>query len=189
MHAIFEFIPLILFFIVYKMYDIYWGTASLIVASIVQILIFIIRKKPVPKMNWIVLALITVFGGLTIYLHDDTFLKWKVSILYGLMASALLFSRYILSNNLIKKMLEESLELPSKVWDRLNLAWTAFFLSSAVANWYIAFHFSQETWVNFKVFGLTGFMIVFLILMLASIYKYLPQEESETQSSSSNTPE
>lgn len=177
MHALFEYLPLVVFFIFYKLFDIYWATASLIVLSAVQISYYFIQKKPVPKRIWIFFGLITVFGGLTIFLHDDTFLKWKVTIINGFFAVALCVSRYLFNNNIIKQFLAEALALPEKIWDKLNLAWAAFFVLCSVLNWYIAFNFSQETWVNFKVFGLTGLMFVFAIGSIFCLQKYLPQDD------------
>ena len=145
MHPVLEFFPLIIFLIVYKMYDIYWGTASLIVSSVIQILIYVIRKKPIPKMNWIVLGMITFFGGLTIYFHDDAFIKWKVTVINELFAVALLVSNHVFKKNLIKQFLGEALTLPEKIWTRLNFSWAMFFALCGLLNIYIAFNFDQDT--------------------------------------------
>jgi len=177
MHALFEYLPLVIFFIFYKVFDLYWATGALIVLSALQILYYILRKKPVPKRNWIFFGLILVFGSLTIFFHDDTFLKWKVTIINVFFAAALLVSRYLLNNNIIKQFLQESMELPKAIWDKLNLAWAGFFVLCATLNWYVAFHFEQSVWVNFKVFGLTGLTFVFAIASIASLYKFLPQDE------------
>lgn len=177
MHAFLEYIPLILFFVVYKFADIYWATGSLIIASILQILYYFIKKEKVPTKTWVLFGLITVFGGLTIFLQDDLFLKWKVSIINWLFAVALIISRYVFNKNIIKNMLDESMELPEKVWSNLNLSWAGFFTFCGAINIYIAFNFEQETWVNFKVFGLMGLTFVFAITSIMSLYKYLPQEE------------
>jgi intracellular septation protein len=182
MQAILEYLPLIIFFIFYKVFDIYWATGALIVLSALQITYHYIQKKPIPKRYWIFFALISVFGGLTIFFHDDTFLKWKVSIINVLFGVALLVSRYGFNSNIIEQFLQDSLTLPKKVWDKLNLAWAVFFTLCALLNWYIAFHFDQETWVNFKVFGLTGLTFVFAIGSIASLYKHLPQEDEPNNS-------
>jgi len=183
MHALFEYLPLIVFFIFYKIFDLYWATGSLIVLSALQIIIYIVRKKPVPKRNWILFTLILVFGGLTIFFHDDTFLKWKVSIINSFFGIALLFSRYVFTNNIIKQFLQESLELPESVWDKLNFSWAIFFFVIAVLNWYIAFNFPLETWVNFKVFGLTGLTLVFAFGCIAFLYRYLPVDDEKQDKS------
>lgn len=179
MHALFEYLPLIVFFALYKLVDIYWATASLIALSLLQIIFYKVKKQPVPKRTWVLFILISIFGGLTIYMHDDTFLKWKVTIINGFFAIALVVARYLFNNNIIKGFLAEAMELPEAIWDRLNLAWAGFFSICALLNWYIAFHFSQETWVNFKVFGLTGLTFIFAISSVLLLGKYLPEQPQD----------
>ena len=179
MHALLEYIPLVVFFIFYKFADIYWATGSLIVTSALQIIYYLIKKKPVPKRNWIFFGLIAVFGGLTIFLHDDSFIKWKVTIINLIFALALLISNYVFKKNIIKQFLAESLTLPEPVWSSLNLAWALFFATCGILNIYVAFNFDQEIWVNFKVFGLTGLTFVFAIGTILSLYKYLPTDGEE----------
>lgn len=176
MHALLEYIPLIVFFITYKFVDIYWATASLIVTSALQILYFVIKKEKVPTKNWIFFILILVFGGLTIFLRDDMFLKWKVTIINIVFAMALIISRYVFKKNFIKNFLSEALTLPETIWDKLNIAWAIFFASCAALNLYVAFNFSQEAWVNFKIFGLIGLTLVFAIGSIISLHKYLPKD-------------
>ncbi len=180
MHAFLEYIPLVIFFIFYKFADIYWATASLILASAIQITYFIIKKQPIPKRNLIFFGLIAIFGGLTIYMHDDTFLKWKVTIIQGFFAIALIISQKVFNKNIIKEFLGEALTLPEYIWGKLNLAWAIFFAVCGLLNWYIAFNFSLETWVNFKVFGLTALTFIFAIGSVLSLYKYMPDEHAQT---------
>lgn len=177
MRAFFEYIPLILFFVVYKFFDIYWATATLIVSSALQIIYFLVAKKPVPKRNLVFFALIAVFGGLTIYLHDDTFLKWKVTIINLCFAAGLVISDKFFNKNVIKELMGKELKLPEFIWAKLNIAWALFFTLCALLNWYVAFHYSQETWVNFKVFGLTILTLIFAISSVACIFKYIPKDE------------
>ncbi|WP_440876827.1 septation protein A [Thalassotalea sp. PLHSN55] len=179
MHALLEYIPLVVFFIFYKFADIYWATGSLIVTSALQIVYYMVKKQPVPTRNWVFFGLIAVFGGLTIFLHDDSFIKWKVTIINFVFALALIVSNYMFKKNLIKSFLGESLTLPEPVWSKLNFAWAVFFVVCGVLNIYIAFNFDQEVWVNFKVFGLTGLTFVFAIGSVLSLYKYMPKEEDE----------
>ncbi|WP_206485544.1 septation protein A [Thalassotalea sp. G2M2-11] len=186
MHALFEYLPLIIFFVIYKFGDLYWATGSLIVTSALQILYYLYKKQPVPKRNWIFFGLIAVFGGLTIFLQNDAFIKWKVTIINAIFACALLISNHVFNKNLIKEMMSENLPLPDFVWSRLNLAWATFFLICAVLNIYIAYNYSQETWVNFKVFGLMGLTLVFAVLSVFSLYKYLPQDEQPSTSNKDN---
>lgn len=186
MHAIFEYLPLIIFFVFYKFGDLYWATGSLIVTSALQILFYVVKKQPIPKRNWVFFGLIAVFGGLTIFFHDDAFIKWKVTIINGLFAVALIVSNSMFNKNLIKELMGEALDLPLTIWNKLNIAWALFFVTCAILNIYIAYNFSQETWVNFKVFGLMGMTFVFAISTVFSLYKYLPQDEENSESNEEN---
>ena len=186
MHALFEYLPLVVFFIVYQVMDIYWATGSLIVLAAVQIIYYLIRKEPVPKRTLIFFVLNALFGGLTIFLHDDIFLKWKVTIVNLFFAISLIISDKFFNKNIMKSFLSEALTLPENIWGKLNLAWALFFALSALLNLYFAFNFDQDTWVNFKVFGLTGLMFVFSIGCIISISKHLPNDndiENETSDS------
>jgi len=180
MQLFLEYFPLIVFFIINSIAGIYWATGSLIAAAFVQIFYYKITKQKIPAKQWVIFALIVVFGSLTIYLQNDAFLKWKVTIVNTFFALALLVSDLIFKKNIIKEFLGESLTLPEKIWSKLNLAWSLFFLFCAVLNYYIAFNYPLDTWVNFKVFGLTGLMFLFSITSILLLYKYLPQEEDET---------
>lgn len=177
MHVFLEYIPLIVFLIVYKLEGIYWATGALIVASALQILFYIIKKKPIPKQTIVFFILILSFGGLTIFLQDDSFIKWKVTIINLFFAGALLAGHYLFNKIILKTFLGEAVDLPDEIWIKLTWAWASFFTLCAVLNWYIAFNFSQETWVNFKVFGLTGLTFVFAIGTVFSLYKHLPEED------------
>jgi len=174
-----EYFPLLLFFIVNSIAGIYWATGSLIVAAFVQIFYYKIKKEKIPAKQWIIFGLIVVFGGLTIYLQNDAFLKWKVTIINAFFAGALLVSNTFFNKNIIKEFLAESLSLPENIWSRLNLAWALFFLFCSGLNYYIAFNYDLDTWVNFKVFGLTGLMFLFSITSILFLYKYLEVEEEE----------
>ena len=186
MHAFFEYAPLVVFFVIYKFVDIYWATGSLIIISALQILYYLSKKQQVPTRNWVFFGLIAVFGSLTIFLHDDTFLKWKVTIINEIFAVALIVSKVFFKKNLIKGFLEEGLTLPDSIWSKLNFAWAGFFAFCGGLNWYVAFNFDQETWVNFKVFGLTGLTFAFAIVSIMSLYKYLPTDEKSEKDNSEN---
>ena len=184
MNAIFELLPLLLFLVVSKLVDIYWATAVLIGSSALHILYFVIRKQPVPKKTWMLFGLISVFGGLTIFFQDDAFIKWKVTIINFLFATILLVGNAIFNKNFIKELMKDALELPEKVWHKMNLAWVGFFTFCALLNLYVAYNFDQDTWVNFKVFGLLGLTFAFAIITIFSVQKYLPEEPQETQQES-----
>ncbi len=186
MHAIFEYLPLVIFFVVNQFADIYWATGSLIVTSALQILYYFIKRERVPTRNWIFFGLIAVFGGLTIFLHDDAFIKWKVTIINEIFALAIVISYYGFKKNIIKQFLGEALTLPDNIWVKLNFSWALFFALCGALNLYVAYNFELQTWVNFKVFGLTGLTFVFAIGSILVLSKHLPQDEEETQDSSTD---
>lgn len=183
MHAFFEYIPLVIFFAIYSLVDIYWATASLIATAALQIVYFVAKREPVPTKNWVLFVMIAFFGGLTIFFHDDTFLKWKVTVINLLFAAALIICDKFFNKNLMKNFLGEALTLPEHIWAKLNLSWALFFTFCAVVNLYIAFNFELQTWVYFKVFGLTALMFVFAISSIMALQKHLPQEETQSNSS------
>jgi len=180
MQLFLEYFPLIIFFIINSIAGIYWATGSLIIAAFVQIFYYKITKQKIPAKQWIIFGLIVVFGSLTIYLQNDAFLKWKVTIINAFFAVALLVSELLFKKNIIKEFLGESLTLPENIWSRLNFAWSLFFLFCAGLNYYVSFNYDIDTWVNFKVFGLTGLMFLFSISSILLLYKYLPLEEDES---------
>jgi intracellular septation protein len=128
-------------------------------------------------MLWVSLALVVVFGGATLILHDEVFIKWKPTILYWLFAATLFGSAQFFGRNLIRKMLEEQVQVPELIWKRLNLAWIGFFTVMGVLNLHIAFTYSTETWVTFKLFGGMGLMIVFIVAQGLVLAKYIPEEK------------
>lgn len=153
------------------------STAVAIVASLGQIAWLLFRRRKVDTMLWVSLAIIVVFGGATIYFRDDTFIKWKPTILYWCFGVALLVSQLLLKKNLVRVMMEKQVSLPEHVWPRLNLAWIAFFASMGVLNLYVAFNFPLDTWVNFKMFGGMGLMFAFVIGQSLFLSKYMKDAE------------
>jgi len=165
MKILFDFLPILVFFVVYKLSgDIILATAILIPASILQVGYNWLRYKKVEKMHLVSLALVVVLGGATVLFGNSEFIKWKPTIVNGLFALVFLGSQFIGERNIIERMMGEKIELPFKVWRTLNIAWVAFFLLSGAVNLYVAFSFSEEIWVDFKLFGLLGMTIVFIIL-------------------------
>ena len=174
MKQFFEFIPLIIFFAVYKMVDIYAATAALMVTMGLMLAYNYFKNGKAEKMHIITFVMVLVFGGLTLVLHNDAFIKWKVTAVYALFTLALLVSQFIFKKPIIKQMLGKELSLPDNVWNNLNTAWALFFGVLGALNIYIAFNLPQEVWVNFKVFGLLGATLVFTVLSGIYLYKYLP---------------
>jgi intracellular septation protein len=131
-------------------------------------------------MLWVSLGIITVFGGATLLLHDETFIKWKPTILYWFFSATLLFSAIFLKKNLMRALLHEKMSLPDPVWHRLNLAWSGFFALLGIINLYVAFNFSTDAWVNFKLFGATGIMLVFILAQAAMLAKHVEEDHKES---------
>lgn len=175
MKLLFDLFPVVLFFAAFKLYDIFVATAVAIVAAIAQIGWLWFRHRQIDKMMWINLAVIVVFGGATLVSQDETFIKWKPTVLYWLIATVLLASNQFFKKNLIQAMLEKHMVLPSFVWNRLNLGWVSFFVVMGCINLYVAFSFSVDTWVTFKLFGATGLMLVFVMMQVIMLGRYLKE--------------
>ncbi len=168
MQIIFDLFPVILFFIAFKLYDIYVATAVAIAASVVQVAIHYIRHKKVENMHLITLVLIVLLGGATLILRDETFIKWKPTVVNWMFALVFLGSQYIGKQSIIERLMSSKIELPGEIWSKLNLMWVGFFVFSGVLNLLVAFNFPTETWVNFKLFGLTG--LTFLFVLAQSLF-------------------
>ena len=179
MQTFMEYIPLIAFFVVYKTVDIYYAAGALIAGYMVVLSFSYFTKKPIKKSTLYLFAFTVVMAGLTIAFQDEAFLKWKFSVLYFAAGIVLLGSRYMFQANLIKKWMGQNFTLPEKIWDQINIAWVGFCFFCASLNIYIFDNWSLDAWVNFKVFGVTGMMFVFIILTVVYIYPYLPEEEEE----------
>jgi intracellular septation protein len=179
MKFLFDLFPVILFFITFKIYGIYAATAVAIGATFVQIGWVWFRHGKVDTMLWVSLVLIVVFGSATLILQDETFIKWKPSVLYWLFAAVLLIAQAVFKKNFIRTMMKEQLTLPEPVWARVNASWAAFFAFMGAANLYVAFNYSTETWVDFKLFGFMGFMLVFVLLQGLMLGKYMATDEDK----------
>lgn len=151
------------------------ATAVVIVATLIQIAIVLARGKKVDTMLWMSLAIIGVFGGATIYFHNETFIKWKPTVLYWSFATGLLVSQFFMKKNIIRTIMKDQVKLPDNVWSQLGLAWAVFFVAMGVLNLFIAFNFSTATWVNFKLFGGMGLMIAFIIGQSVFLSKYMKE--------------
>ena len=205
MKLLFDFLPIILFFVAYKLADLnkeaaaalatsHFGfivsggvvgaseapvllaTVVVIVATLAQVLVMKLRGKKIDTMLWVSLVLVVVLGGLTIWFHSETFIKWKPTLLYWTMAGAFLLGPLLFGKNLLRLLLGEQLQLPDAIWQRLNWAWVAFFGTMGALNLWVAYTFSTDTWVNFKLFGGIGLMIVFTLVQGVYLSRYLPDE-------------
>jgi intracellular septation protein len=192
MKLLFDLFPVILFFAVYKLAGAYaqeagqlastWlgaliaggqvseaqapillATAVAILASLAQVGWLLARRVRIEPMLWVSLAVIVVFGGATIWLNDETFIKWKPSILYLLFAGVLVTGRLFWRRNFVRSLLGRQIELPEPVWEKLLWVWSGFFALLAAANLFVAYSFSTDAWVNFKLFGLMGLTLAFVV--------------------------
>ncbi len=156
---------------------VFLATLVAIIASFGQIAWVWLRHRKVETMLWISLVLIVVFGGATLFLHDETFIKWKPTVLYWLFALSLGLAPILFERNLIRAMMEKNVSLPDAVWSRLNLGWTAFFTMMGIANLWVAMHYSTDAWVNFKMFGSLGLMLLFIIGQTIYLSRHIKEEE------------
>ncbi len=181
MKLLFDLFPVILFFAVFKAYGVFAATATAIVATFIQVAWVKYRHGKVDTMLWVSLGIITVFGGATLLLHDETFIKWKPTVLYWFFSAALLLSPIFFKKNLMRALLQDKMTLPDKVWHNLNLSWSAFFALLGFVNLYVAFNYSTDAWVNFKLFGATAMMIVFILVQASMLAKYVEEDKKEGQ--------
>ena len=154
------------------------ATAVTIVATFIQIAVVWFRHRKVDTMLWVSLAIVTLLGGATLIFNNPMFIKWKPTAVYWLFGATLMISALLFRKNLIRAVLEAQLHLPDPIWDRLNSAWAAFFALMGVLNLYVAFSFAEETWVNFKLFGGTGLMLLFVLGQGFYLSRYMEEESS-----------
>jgi len=203
MKFLFDLLPVFLFFGVYKLaganeeaafqmagawlgdgvtakqVPILLATVVAILATFGQVAWVWARHRKVDKMLWISLGIIVVLGGATLFFHNPTFMKWKPTALYWLFGGVLAGSALLFRNNLIRRMMEKQIQLPDPVWERLNLAWAAFFFIMGGINLYVAYSFSEEAWVNFKLFGGMGLMLAFVLAQGFFLSKYLEEDPQQ----------
>jgi len=176
MKQLVDFLPLVVFFVFYKIYDIFVASAALVVATVFALIFTWMKYRQVEKMALISALMVVIFGSLTFAFQSDLFIKWKVTVIYILFSVILLVSQLILKKSFIQQILGKELILPNRVWSKLNLSWALFFLICGVINLYVAFWLPQEVWVNFKVFGLTLLTLLFTIISGIYIYRHMPKK-------------
>ncbi len=176
MKLLYDFFPLLIFFIVYKTTNIFTATGALIIATAIQLIFMWVKFRKVESMHVITFVLVLVFGGATILLHDTLFLKWKVSIANWLFGIAFLGTQFFGKKTLVEYFMRQQIELPNTVWRRLNLLWAVFFLFIGTLNIIIAYLCSTATWVDFKVFGMLGLTLVFIVIQSAYLYRHIKHQ-------------
>jgi intracellular septation protein len=180
MKLLFDLFPVILFFAAYKFgNDIFLATGVAIAATFAQIGWVYMKHRKVDNMLWISLAVIVVFGGATLLFQNETFIKWKPTVLYWLFASILLGGRIMFGRNLIRSMMGDKITMPDIAWHKLYLSWVGFFILMGFANLLVAYSFSTDTWVNFKLFGGLGLTLVFVLLQGLMLSKYIEEKTEE----------
>jgi intracellular septation protein len=176
MKFLFDLFPVLVFFVAFKLYDIYVATGVAIAATFVQVGWLKLRGRKVEPVLWASLVIIALFGGATLALHDETFIKWKPTVLYWLFAGVLAGGELLAGRNLLRALLGAQLELPEAAWRRLNLSWIGFFAFMGAANLLVAYNFSTDAWVNFKLFGGIGLMLLFVLAQGLVLAKYLQEK-------------
>lgn len=174
-----DFFPVLLFFIAYKTYDIYVATAVAIAASFAQVTIHWVRHRRFENMHLVTLAIMVVFGGATLFLQDEMFIKWKPTVINWVFGAVFLGSHFIGEKTIIQRMMGQAMTLPQLIWLRLNVSWILFFVIIGFVNLYVVYNFDTDTWVNFKLFGLMGLTIAFVMLQIPFLTKYIKPDEDD----------
>lgn len=181
MKLLFDFFPILLFFIAYKFFGIYIATAVAMASSLIQVIYFWFKHHRIELTHAITLVLILILGGATLLSHNITFIKWKPTAIYWVFAIVFFSSQFIGEKPLIQRMLADKIQLPKNVWIKLNLFWVAFFSFIGTVNLYIAYHYSTNTWVNFKLFGVLGSTIIFGLLQAVYLASHLKATADENK--------
>jgi intracellular septation protein len=185
MKFLIDFFPVLAFFLAYfiayfipeqRSNGIYWATAAAMIATVIQIAALKLMKKKIEKMHIFTFATIIVLGSLTLLLQDKRIIMWKPTVVNWVFGVVFIGSQYIGEKNIIRRMMEKSIELPDNIWKQLNFMWASFFIFLGIANLYVAFNFSEETWVNFKMFGILGLTFVFAIAQSFYLARFMPEE-------------
>jgi intracellular septation protein len=177
MQIFFDFFPIILFFVSYKLFGIYAATIVAVIASILQTSIYRFKHHHFEFVHIVTLITLALLGGATIFLHDIIFIKWKPTVLYWILALLFLATHFVGEKKLIQHMMESKLALPETIWNKLNLCWMVFFAAMGFVNLYVVYHFTTDAWVNFKLFGTLGLTIVFVFAQSLYMAKYVKDQK------------
>jgi intracellular septation protein len=177
MKFFFDLLPVLAFFVAFQLAGIYVATAVAIATTFVQVAWLKLRGKRVDAMLWASFVIIVVFGGATLVLQDETFIKWKPTVLYWLLGAVLGGAPLVFRRNLIRTMLSEQVRLPDPVWSRLNWSWAGFFVFMGGLNLYVAYNYSTDLWVNFKLFGGMGLMLVFVVVQALFLARHVEDKQ------------
>ena len=185
MKLLFDFFPVLLFFVAFKLHDdpqqgFLTATVVIIIATMVQMTVWWFLHKRVEKLHIITLVLLVTFGGITLALQDEIYLKWKPTAVNWLFGLAFLGSEYIGKKSLLKRLMEANIKLPEPVWTRLNFGWVGFFLFAGALNLYVVYNYDTDTWVDFKLFGLMGLTLVFVVAQGFYLVRHIEEDKPET---------
>lgn len=176
MKFLFDYFPIICFFIAYKFSNIYTATAVTIAASLLQLGIYWLVHRRFETLHTLTFVFIVLLGGSTLLFHKDIFIKWKPSVIYWIFAFALLFTQFFSRKTLLERMLSDKIALKTKIWKHLNLSWAIFFIFLGFLNLYVVYHFDTNAWVNFKLFGTLGITVVFMLLQALYMARHMRQQ-------------
>lgn len=186
MKFLIDFFPVLAFFLAYfiayfipeqRSNGIYWATGAAMVATLIQIAALKLMKKKIEKIHIFVFATVFILGGLTLYLQDKRFIMWKPTVVNWVFGAVFITSQYIGKKNILQRMMDSSIELPDNIWKQLNFMWAGFFIFLGVANLFVAYNFSEEIWVNFKMFGGIGLMILFGVAQAFYMVRFIPEDQ------------
>ncbi|MEF9965362.1 MAG: septation protein A [Comamonas sp.] len=179
MKFLIDFFPILLFFAAFKVWGVFVATGVAIAATIAQIAYLRFKVGKVEPMQWISLGVIVVFGGATLLFHDESFIKWKPTVLYWVMAVVLLGGQWLFNKNLMQKLMSSQVQLPQAVWNTVNYSWALFFTIMGIVNIWVAYKFDLDTWVTFKMFGGLGLMLVFVIGQAMYLSRHIQQSPED----------
>ncbi|NOZ53524.1 MAG: septation protein A [Gammaproteobacteria bacterium] len=181
MKLLVDFFPILLFFLAYKLYGIYTATVVAIVASFVQVGWYWFKHKRFENTHLITLAIILVFGGATLLLQDELFIKWKPTVLNWVFGIAFLASNFIGKKTIVERMMGNNISLPANIWNKLNLSWVVFFIALGFLNLYVVYNFDTDTWVNFKLFGMMALTAIFVVAQAIYMSRHAETPKAEEQ--------
>lgn len=181
MKLLLDFFPVFAFFVAYKAFDIYVATAVLIVSFLIQFFLDWYKNKKINNMHLTSLVLVLVFGGITLFLRNEIFIQWKPTVLNWMFALAFLLAPLLTKKTLVQRLLEKNINLAPNLWAQLNLMWVVFFTLSGAANLYVVYHYDEATWVNFKLFGLLGLTVLFVLLQGIWLSRKVDLQASSTE--------
>ncbi len=176
MKLLIDFLPIVVFFVAFKLFDIWVATGVAIAATVAQIAWVRWSSGKVEPMHWLSLGVIVVFGGATLLAHNEDFIKWKPTVLYWLMGGVLAAGQLVFRKNLLKSLMGAQMTLPDAAWRVMNWSWVGFFAAMGAINLWVAFNFETDTWVNFKLFGGLGLMLAFVLAQAAYLSRFMKAE-------------